>query len=251
MKVIRIISTVVLSLFLGIAAFAWAQQEEKQDHPAQQQNNHDQAKPEQQQSQHAQQQKQEQNKQTQQHAQQQQKQEQNNQAQQHASNNRSRNKTNSHSSMLSNSEAISNLSTTRNSSVSSRAHGNSIALRTGSQTTRLGNNVAATTDTVSPTTVSMDTLVRTTDSTSTACPSWLLADTHAFSIRAIGSVSLTHGRSTGETIGMTTTMSMSPTRTTAITFTTRDIPASESRSASRCNGVPRATSGGAAPLLNA
>lgn len=84
MKVIRIISTVVLSLFLGIAAFAWAQQEEKQDHPAQQQNNHDQAKPEQQQSQHAQQQKQEQNKQTQQHAQQQQKQEQNNQAQQHA-----------------------------------------------------------------------------------------------------------------------------------------------------------------------
>ena len=251
MKVIRIISTVVLSLFLGIAAFAWAQQEEKQDHPAQQQNNHDQAKPEQQQSQHAQQQKQEQNKQTRQHAQQQQKQEQNNQAQQHAEqNNRSRNKTNSHSSMLSNSEAISNLSTTRNSSVSSRAHGNSIALRTGSQTTRLGNNVAATTDTVSPTTVSMDTLVRTTDSTSTACPSWLLADTHAFSIRAIGSVSLTHGRSTGETIGMTTTMSMSPTRTTAITFTTRGIPALELRSASRCNGVPRATSGGAAPLLN-
>ena len=85
MKVIRIISTVVLSLFLGIAAFAWAQQEEKQDHPAQQQNNHDQAKPEQQQSQHAQQQqKQEQNKQTRQHAQQQQKQEQNKQPQQHA-----------------------------------------------------------------------------------------------------------------------------------------------------------------------
>ena len=263
MKVIRIISTVVLSLFLGIAAFAWAQQEEKQDHPAQQQNNHDQAKPEQQQSQHAQQQ---------------QKQEQNKadtaacsatteagteqadtaacSATTEAGNSTTRHSSTpssnrSHSSMLSNSEAISNLSTTRNSSVSSRAHGNSIALRTGSQTTRLGNNVAATTDTVSPTTVSMDTLVRTTDSTSTACPSWLLADTHAFSIRAIGSVSLTHGRSTGETIGMTTTMSMSPTRTTAITFTTRDIPASESRSASRCNGVPCATSGGAAPLLNA
>jgi hypothetical protein len=84
MKVIRIISTVVLSLFLGIAAFAWAQQEEKQDHPAQQQDKHDQAKPEQQQSQHAQQQKQEENKQTQQHAQEQQKQEQNKQTQQHA-----------------------------------------------------------------------------------------------------------------------------------------------------------------------
>jgi len=78
MKVTRIISRVVLSLLLGIAAFAWAQQEEKQDHPAQQQNKHDQAKPEQQQSQHAQQQqKQEQNKQTQQHAQQQQMQNQN------------------------------------------------------------------------------------------------------------------------------------------------------------------------------
>ena len=83
MKVIRIISTVVLSLLLGIAAFAWAQQEEKQDHPAQQQNKHDQAKPEEQQSQHTQQQKQEQNKQTQ-HAQQQQQQEQNRQTQQHA-----------------------------------------------------------------------------------------------------------------------------------------------------------------------
>jgi hypothetical protein len=83
MKVIRIISTVVLSLLLGIAAFASAQQEEKQDHPAQQQDKHDQAKPEQQQSQHVQQQqKQEQNKQSQEHAQQQQKQEQNKQSQQ-------------------------------------------------------------------------------------------------------------------------------------------------------------------------
>jgi hypothetical protein len=93
MKVIRIISTVVLSLLLGIAAFAWAQQEEKQDHPAQQQNKHDQAEPEQQQSQHAQQQqKQEQNKQTQQHAQQQQKQEQNKQTQQHAQQQQKQNK---------------------------------------------------------------------------------------------------------------------------------------------------------------
>ena len=70
MKVTGLISTVALSLLLGIAGFAWAQQEDKQDHPAQQQNKQEKSKPEQQQ--HAQQQqKQEQNKQSQQHAQQQ------------------------------------------------------------------------------------------------------------------------------------------------------------------------------------
>jgi flagellar motor protein MotB len=83
MKVIGITSTAILYLLLGIAAPAYAQQEqhgEKQDHPKQQQSKHEQAKPEQQ---HArQQQRQEQNKQ-QQHAQQQQRQEQNKQ-QQHA-----------------------------------------------------------------------------------------------------------------------------------------------------------------------
>jgi len=83
MKVIGITSTAILSLLLGIAAPAYAQQEqhgEKQDHPEQQQSKHEQAKPKQQ---HArQQQRQEQNKQ-QQHAQQQQRQEQNKQ-QQHA-----------------------------------------------------------------------------------------------------------------------------------------------------------------------
>ncbi len=83
MKVIGITSTAILSLLLGIAAPAYAQQEqhgEKQDHPEQQQSKHEQAKPKQQ---HAQQQlRQGQNKQ-QQHAQQQQRQEQNKQ-QQHA-----------------------------------------------------------------------------------------------------------------------------------------------------------------------
>src|SRR5712692_3271487 len=71
MKVIGITSTAILSLLLGIAAPAYAQQEqhgEKQDHPEQQQSKHEQAKPKQQ---HAQQQlRQGQNKQ-QQHAQQQ------------------------------------------------------------------------------------------------------------------------------------------------------------------------------------
>ncbi len=85
MKVTGLISTVALSLLLGIAGCAWAQQEDKQDHPAQQQNKQEKSKPEQQQPQHAQQQqKQDQNKQSQQHAQQQQKQDQNKQSQQHA-----------------------------------------------------------------------------------------------------------------------------------------------------------------------
>src|SRR5712692_2354853 len=83
MKVIGITSTAILSLLLGIAAPAYAQQEqhgEKQDHPEQQQSKHEQAKPKQQ---HAQQKlRQGQNKQ-QQHDQQQQRQEQNKQ-QQHA-----------------------------------------------------------------------------------------------------------------------------------------------------------------------
>jgi flagellar motor protein MotB len=74
MKLIRITSTAILSLVLGIAAPAYAQeQNEKQDHPAQQESK--QGKPEQhhsQQQQHAQQQqKQDQNKQ-QHHAQQEQ-----------------------------------------------------------------------------------------------------------------------------------------------------------------------------------
>ena len=42
-----------------------------------------------------------------------------------------------------------------------------------------------------------DILVRTTDSASTACPSWLWVDTLASNIRDIGSVPLTRGRNTG------------------------------------------------------
>jgi hypothetical protein len=78
MKAIGITSTAILSLVLGIAAPAYAQQGqqgEKQDHPEQQQSKHEQPKPEQQhaqQPQHAQQQeRQDQNRQPQ-HAQQQQ-----------------------------------------------------------------------------------------------------------------------------------------------------------------------------------
>jgi hypothetical protein len=83
MKLIRIVSTTVLSFALGAAAPAYARQDEhseKQDHPEQQQSKREQAKPE---KQHAQQQQgQDQDKQ-QQHAQQQRRQDQDKQ-QQHA-----------------------------------------------------------------------------------------------------------------------------------------------------------------------
>src|SRR3984893_10112724 len=91
MRTIRITSTAILSLLLGIAAPAYAQEEqhgEKQDHPQQQQGKHEQAKPEQQ---HGQQQRESDQKQQQtqrqdqnnqqQRAQQQQRQDQNSQQQ--------------------------------------------------------------------------------------------------------------------------------------------------------------------------
>ena len=86
MNAIKITSTAILSLLLGIAAPAYAQheqQDQKQDHPEQKQSEHEQANPQQehgQQQQHAQQQQQQQD-QRQQHAQQQQQQD---QKQQHA-----------------------------------------------------------------------------------------------------------------------------------------------------------------------
>ena len=67
---------------------------------------------------------------------------------------------------------------------------------------------------------------------------------------AIGSVWLTLGRNIGGMTGTTMTTSMSPTSTTAITCSIADIPTSESRSASRCSGVPGAASEEAAPLMN-
>ena len=82
MKIVRIASTTVLTLLLGIAAPVYAQheqQEGKQDHPGQEQSKPEQARPQQQHAQ--QQQRSEQNKQ--QHAQQQQRSDQNKQ-QQHA-----------------------------------------------------------------------------------------------------------------------------------------------------------------------
>src|ERR1700758_3800400 len=96
MNAIKITSTAILSLLLGIAAPAYAQheqQEQKQDHPEQKQSEHEQAKPQQehgqqQQQEHAQkqehaQQQQQQDRNKQQHAQQQQQQQDRNQ-QQHA-----------------------------------------------------------------------------------------------------------------------------------------------------------------------
>jgi hypothetical protein len=84
MNAIKITSTAILSLLLGIAAPAYAQheqQDQKQDHPEQKQSEHEQAKPQQehgQQQQHAQQQQQQQD-QKQQHPQQQQQQDRNRQ----------------------------------------------------------------------------------------------------------------------------------------------------------------------------
>jgi len=78
MNAIKITSTAILSLLLGIAVTAYAQheqQDQKQDHPEQQQSKHEQAKPQQQhgqQQQHAQQQQQQDQHKQQQHAQQQQ-----------------------------------------------------------------------------------------------------------------------------------------------------------------------------------
>ncbi len=91
MTISRIASAAFLSLLLGLAVTAGAQdRQEKRDHPAQQQNGPEQAKPAQQHAQpqrqpqqHAQQQqRQDQNKQEQQHAQQQQRQAQSNRQQQ-------------------------------------------------------------------------------------------------------------------------------------------------------------------------
>jgi hypothetical protein len=82
MKILGITSTAILSLCLGISAPAYAQheqQDEKQDHPQQQQSKHEQGKPEQ----HAQQPQQQDRNNQQQHAQQPQQQDRNNQ-QQHA-----------------------------------------------------------------------------------------------------------------------------------------------------------------------
>ena len=202
MNAIRIIGTAILSLLLGIAAPAYAQhaqQDEKQDHPAQQQSKHEQAKPEQQHAQqqqkqeqnkqtqqHAQQQqKQEQSKQTQQHAQQQQKQEQNKQTQQHAQQQQKQEQNKQRSSMLSNA-ATAIRSVLRNSSASSGVHGKSIAHNDGTLTTATGSNVAAITATGSLTTVTADTLAGTMGFASTACPSWSLVGTRVSNIRAIG-----------------------------------------------------------------
>ncbi len=102
MRVIEITSTAILSLLLGIAAPAYAQQGqqgEKQDHPKQQTSKHVQAKPEQQ---HARQQRQSDQKQRQpQRAQQPQRQDQNKQPQR-AQQRQPRIRTSSHSAPSSN-----------------------------------------------------------------------------------------------------------------------------------------------------
>jgi len=75
MNAIKITSTAILSLLLGIAVTAYAQheqQDQKQDHPEQQQSKHEQAKPQQQHGQQQQQAQQQDQHKQQQHAQQQQ-----------------------------------------------------------------------------------------------------------------------------------------------------------------------------------
>ena len=217
MKIIGMTSTTVLALLLASAS-VFAQQEQKsdkQDQSEQQQSKHEQAKPEQQHAQ--QQQKQDENKQAQQHAQQQQKQDQN-KAQQQAQQQQKQNRTSRHSNRNSksrnrtsrhiSSEAINNLSAHKNSNGCNRLHGSSIDPRTGIPITAPGNSVVATTATAFPTIASVDTLVQNMSSASTDSPSWLWADIRASSMRAIGSVLLTHGRNIGGMTGMTTTTFM-------------------------------------------
>src|SRR5271157_666627 len=124
-------------------------------------------------------------------------------------------------------------STPKNSSVSSRPHGRGIDHKTGSQTTAHGSNVVATTATASLTTVTTATLVRTTGSSSTANPIWLLADFRASSTAAIGSLLLTRGQATGQTTGTKPTMFTLSTLTMDITCTTSDTLASALQSTSR------------------
>ena len=238
MKAIGITSTAILSLLLGIAAPARAQQEqqgEKQGRPEQQRGGHEQGKPEQQ---HSQQERQPQHaRQQPEHDQQQQNSTPSNNSNSTPSNNSNgtlkNNRINNSDSTLNNnnrndplnkSGATNNHSDPSNSSVSSGAPGSGIAPKTGSQTTEHGNNVAATTATASLTTGFVDTSGRTMGSGSIPCPSWSWEDIPASNTTATGSVPLIPGPNTGEMTGTTQTTSMSTTPTTAITYTTADIP---------------------------
>ena len=213
MKIVGITSTALLSLLLGIAVPAYAQNE-KQDHSEQQQGRHEQGKPEKQQRaqspQHAQQQHryeegtqahqaQQQDRNTgQQHAQQQQRSERDNRPQQQETgaisnsvlNSSSANGKGHHSTISASRQVISNgtinRSAVRNSSACNRARGNSIAHNTGIPITATGDNVAAIADTAFLKTVFVDTSVPVMGSASTACRSWSWADTRASSTRVTG-----------------------------------------------------------------
>ena len=94
---------------------------------------------------------------------------------------------------------------------------------TGSQITALGNSVGATTVTAFPNTGLAGTLDKDIGFAFTIYQSSSRAGTLAFSMAGIGSVSLTRGRNTGQTIGMKRTMFTSSTAATVTTCTTGDI----------------------------
>src|SRR5271165_3862792 len=144
----------------------------------------------------------------------------------------------SHNRRLGSRTSSSRHNTPKNSSVTSRLHGRDIDQRIGSQTIARGSNVAATTATVSLTTVTTATLVGTTDSSSTANPIWLLADFRAFSTAVIGSLWLTRGQAIGQTTGTKPTTFMLSTLTMDITCTTRGTLASALQSTSRYEALP-------------
>jgi outer membrane biosynthesis protein TonB len=202
MKVVGITRTAILSLFFGIVAPVYAQQQsEKQDHPEKPQaGQHEQVKPEQQHAppQHAQQQ--DQNKQE--HAQQQRQQSQNKQhaqQQEHAQQQaQDRNKQQ---------QLTQQQRSHEQQRVEQTAWQSSIGQETGSQTIAHGNNVAATVATASPTTATMGTLGQAMGSELRASPSWSLADIRASSTVAIGSALLIRGQGTGRMTGMTLTTS--------------------------------------------
>ena len=233
-----IVTSTVLTLALGMAAPAFAQDQKQGDKQGQKPQQHAQQQPAPQQ--HAQQQPaQRQQPAPQQHAQQQPAQRQQPAPQQHAQQQPAQRQQPALSSMRSNSQRSgnNNLSAPQRSSVPSRRPGKIIAQETGSPTTAAGNNGAGTTATVCLTPGTTSTLGSGICFGSTDFPSWFLMDTRVSSTTAIGLRFSTHGRDTGRMTGMTPTTSTWFTRATVITCTTTGIRASELPSASRCNGA--------------
>ena len=116
------------------------------------------------------------------------------------------------------------------STISRERCGSSIAHVTGSPSTAIGGNVAVIPATAFQMPIIVAALARITGSASTGTRWSCMAGIRGSSTEAFGSVSWTHGQSTGRTIGTTTMMCMSFTPKTAITCTTAGTPGIGSQS---------------------